>query len=87
MKGIIKSIPPLFTEYKLRTATEECQKVNPIFYLKSSSCPHAGCSTCHSVERWRGEDWQLFWNTVQSENKSATSCCETVGDNKNDENP
>lgn len=70
MKGIKESIPPIFADYPIRTATEECQKVNPIFYLKSSPCPHSGCSTCHSVQRWQGEDWRMFWMfCVETENK------------------
>ena len=67
MKGIKEPISPIFAGYKLRTATEECQRVNPVFYLKSSPCPHAGCSTCHSVQRWRGEDWRMFWDAVQED--------------------
>lgn len=68
MKGIKEPILSIFADHKLRTATEECQTVNPIFYLKSSPCPYAGCSTCHSVQRWRGEDWRLFWEAVQTSN-------------------
>lgn len=66
MKGIKESISPIS---KMYTATEECQKINPVFYR--STCNATYCSTCRSVQRWRGEDWRMFWANCVGKNGEA----------------